>query len=68
MAIIKFRCPFCEQKCSVSVEHAGKMGSCPKCAELIEMPAENAEEFRDEMPGDTDDSQGIVLGDATDEQ
>ncbi|MFP4029683.1 MAG: hypothetical protein ACLFWL_18030 [Candidatus Brocadiia bacterium] len=52
----------------MSVEHAGKMGSCPKCAELIEMPAENAEEFRDEMPGDTDDSQGIVLGDATDEQ
>lgn len=35
---IHFRCPHCDKAIAVAVQHAGKQGKCPGCAELLQVP------------------------------
>jgi phage FluMu protein Com len=40
--MIKFRCKNCGQKFSISDQHAGKKGRCPKCKNLVTIPMEQS--------------------------
>jgi DNA-directed RNA polymerase subunit RPC12/RpoP len=40
--MIKFSCENCAQKISVPEIHAGKKGRCPKCGEIVVVPAKSA--------------------------
>jgi len=39
--MIQFRCEHCGHKLGVSDKHAGKRGKCPKCGNVITIPAES---------------------------
>ncbi len=36
--MIKFPCPHCGQRVSVSVEHGGQQAICPKCGKVVTIP------------------------------
>ena len=41
--MLKFPCPFCQQKLNVSPKLAGKFASCPKCGKRLQVPTEKPE-------------------------
>jgi DNA-directed RNA polymerase subunit RPC12/RpoP len=48
--VIKFRCPFCEQKIAVDEEGAGAEIRCPNCDGKLVVPRQSSAEFRQNLP------------------
>ena len=55
--VLKFNCKNCGHKISISEEHAGKKGKCPKCKTIVVVPGKN-----DDMPLKLQDRDADSLG------